>query len=80
MILKMPKLAKSSLEQSQTVNSDFLLSVSSRLARLSTFDDILAELLVIITDQTQGDRSTIFLNDPESQELYSRKAEGKLKH
>jgi adenylate cyclase len=35
---------------------------------------------VIITDQTQGDRSTIFLNDPESQELYSRKAEGKLKH
>ena len=80
MILKMPKLAKSSLEQSQTVNSDFLLSVSSRLARLSTFDDILAELLVIITDQTQGDRSTIFLNDSESQELYSRKAEGKLKH
>ncbi len=80
MTLKMPKLAKPAIEQSQTINSDFLLAISSRLARLSSFDDILAELLVIITDQTQGDRSTIFLNDPESQELYSRKAEGKLKH
>ncbi|NDE11877.1 MAG: GAF domain-containing protein, partial [Chitinophagia bacterium] len=80
MILKMPKLAKPTIEQPQTVNSDFLLSISSRLARLSSFDEILAELLVIVTDQTQGDRSTIFLNDPESQELYSRKAEGKLKH
>ena len=77
MILKMPKLAKPAIEQPQTVNSDFLLAISSRLARLSSFDDILAELLVIITEQTQGDRSTIFLNDPESQELYSRKAEVK---
>ncbi len=60
--------------------SDLLLDVSTRLARLDTLDDVFTELLLVISEVVMADRSTIFLNDAKSNELYSRIAQGNLKH
>jgi adenylate cyclase len=60
--------------------SDLLLVTSSRLARLDNLDEVFAELLEVISEVVNADRSTVFLNDSKSNELYSRIAQGNLKH
>src|SRR5690606_12265506 len=44
-----------------------------------TLDDILAALLDITVSETNGERGTIFLFDPQTEELYSRVAQGDFK-
>ena len=60
--------------------SDLLLDTSSRLSRLDTLDEVFNELLAIISDVLMADRSTLFLNDSKTNELYSRIAQGNLSH
>lgn len=60
--------------------SNLLLDVTTRLARLDTLDEVFSELLIVISEVVNADRSTVFLNDSKTNELYSRIAQGNLKH
>ncbi len=55
-----------------------LLDISRKVSTLETLDEILAELIEITTTELNADRGTIFLNDQETGELYSRVAQGNL--
>jgi len=55
-----------------------LLDISRKVSTLETLDEILAELIEITTTELDADRGTIFLNDQETGELYSRVAQGNL--
>ena len=53
-----------------------LLDISRTIAVFETLDEILTTLVEITTRELKADRGTIFLNDPETGELYSRVAQG----
>jgi adenylate cyclase len=55
-----------------------LLEVSRRCALATRLDDILVTLLEMTSRELDCDRGTLFLNDPETGELYSRVAQGDL--
>ena len=56
--------------------SDLLLQVNNDLAVTNTLDEALETLVNITTSIIKCERGTIFLNDPKSDELYSRVAQG----
>jgi len=55
---------------------EVLLNVSRRVAAVDSLDEILKTLVEITTDELDADRGTLFLNDPLTDELYSRVAQG----
>jgi adenylate cyclase len=60
-------------------HAEMLLDVHTRLAAMETLDDALEELITITSRETGSDRVTLFLNDEETGELYSRVALGKIR-
>jgi len=58
---------------------ELLLEVSRRMAAYDTLDDVLHTLVEMTTDTLGAERGTLFLNDPETNELYSRVAQGNIK-
>jgi adenylate cyclase len=56
--------------------AEMLLNVSKTLAAFDTLDEMLSALVDMVTREVQGERGTIFLNDEETGELYSRIAHG----
>ena len=56
--------------------ADLLLQVNNDIAITNTLDEALETLVYITTSIIQCERGTIFLNDPKSEELYSRVAQG----
>ncbi|MDA9064201.1 GAF domain-containing protein [Pseudomonadales bacterium] len=63
----------------QLRRAEFLLDVSRKVSGLTSLDDILAELVEISTREIGAERGTLFLNDPQTGELYSRIAQGIFK-
>jgi adenylate cyclase len=59
-------------------SAELLLNISTALAAFETLDEMLATLVDITTREINADRGTIFLNDPETHELYSRVAQGNI--
>ena len=55
-----------------------LLEVANAVALEESLDGQLARLIELITVATQADRGTLFVNDPDTQELYSRQSVGGL--
>jgi adenylate cyclase len=55
---------------------ELLLDVSRRMAAFDTLDDILNALVEITTEQLGAERGSLFLNDAETGELFSRVAQG----
>lgn len=55
-----------------------LLDMSREVASLETLDEILVEMMKTTTAELGADRGTIFLNDQETGELYSRIAQGNI--
>lgn len=55
-----------------------LLDMSRKVASLETLDEILVEMMKTTTAELGADRGTIFLNDQETGELYSRIAQGNI--
>ncbi len=53
-----------------------LLNVSHRVAALESLEEILRTLVEMTTEELGADRGTLFLNDPLTEELYSRVAQG----
>jgi adenylate cyclase len=56
-----------------------LLHVSETMAASDTLDDMLTVLVEIATREIHAERGTIFLNDSDTNELYSRVAQGHFK-
>ncbi|MFC1798688.1 GAF domain-containing protein [Thermodesulfobacteriota bacterium] len=59
--------------------AQLLLNISKELAAYGMLDEMLNALVDITTREVGADRSTIFLNDRETKELYSRVAQGTFK-
>ncbi len=58
--------------------SELLLGVSRQVAGFETLSEVLNEVVQITTEETNSERATLFLNDPDTGELYSRVALGDL--
>ena len=58
---------------------EMLLDVSHRVSAIETLDEVLEVLVSITTEETGADRGSLFLNDPATNELYSRVAQGNYK-
>eukprot|EP01032_Pedospumella_encystans_P001070 gene1070-1242_t len=62
--------------QSRLRMAELLLEVSRRMVAYDTLDEILTALVEVTTEELEGERGTLFLNDPETNELFSRVAQG----
>ncbi|MEY2547221.1 MAG: adenylate cyclase [Verrucomicrobiota bacterium] len=59
--------------------SELLLDVTERVSSIDTLDDLLKVLVELVSAETDAERATLFLNDADTNELYSRVALGSLK-
>ena len=55
-----------------------LLEVANKVSDTLSLDTLLARMMEITSEATNADRSTLFLNDAETGELFSRVAQGEL--
>ncbi|MGE5525966.1 MAG: GAF domain-containing protein [Rhodospirillaceae bacterium] len=60
--------------------TELLLEVNRRMAAYDSLDDVLAALVEMTTAELGTERGSLFLNDPETNELYSRVAQGNFRH
>jgi len=67
---------KSSREKAHLPHSEMLLSVSHRLAAMDSLDEMLEALVETTTFELGAERGSLFLNDPDTGELYSIVAQG----
>ena len=74
----MPK-SKSPVDSLSLAEAKILLQVARKVADGQTLDEQLETLVALVTEATGSDRGTLFVNDPASQELYSRVMVGGLK-
>src|SRR5665811_2625110 len=58
---------------------ELLLEVSRRMAAYDSLDDVLRTLVEMTTAELNAERGTLFLNDYETNELYSRVAQGSFR-
>ena len=78
----MPNTQTRSVGQSLAKRENFnelLLKITNDMAASKTLDDALETLVGITSSTIGGERGTIFLNDENSQELYSRVAQGNFR-
>jgi len=52
--------------------AETLVHIYRRLAAIETLDDVLAELVAIVSEETDAEHASLFLNDARTGELYSR--------
>ena len=57
-------------------HAEILLNVSKKVAAIETLDEILETLIEMTSWEIGCERGTLFLNDPQTGELYSRVAQG----
>jgi len=63
-------------ERHRLERAETLLDLSRHMAGIETLDEVLSELVDIVTRETSAERSSLFLNDGETGELYTRVAQG----
>ena len=66
-------------EQARLHQAEMLLDVSRKVAAIETLHEVLETLVVITTRELGAERGTLFLNDVQTSELYSRVAQGNFK-
>ncbi len=62
--------------QKRLKQAEMLLAVSRRVAAMETLDEILTTLVEMTTWELAAERGSLFLNDAQTGELYSRVAQG----
>ncbi len=62
--------------QKQIHQMELLLGISRQVAAIETLDELLAAIVEISARETGSERGTLFLNDDQTGELYSRIAQG----
>ena len=60
--------------------AELLLEISRKMSAIDSLDSVLNVLVEMTTAELGAERGTLFLNDPESGELYSRVAMGSFQH
>jgi adenylate cyclase len=58
---------------------ELLLEVSRRMAGFDSLDDVLHGLVEMTTNEVGAERGSLFLNDPATNELFSRVAQGNMR-
>ncbi len=58
--------------------TELLLEINKKIAGLKNLSEILWTIIDFVTENVGGDRGSLFLNDSETNELYSRVAQGEL--
>ena len=66
----------SQAERKRLVRAEMLLDLSHQMAGIETLDGVLRELVNIVSEHTNAERSSLFLNDTETGELYTRVVQG----
>src|SRR5258708_30136472 len=66
----------SSDERKQLQEMELLLRIARQVAGIDTLDELLTAIVEISAKETGADRGTLFLNDEQTGELYSRIAQG----
>ncbi len=56
--------------------AEVLLGISQKVAGVDTLDEVLEALVQVTAQELQAERGSLFLNDPQTGELYSRVAQG----
>ena len=59
-------------------HAELMLEVTRRMASYGTLDEVLAALVEMTTTELNAERGSLFLNDPDTNELYSRVAQGNI--
>ena len=73
---KTPAKGRMGSDEKRMVQAEMLLDVSRKVAAIESLDEVLAVLMEMSTWELGAERSSLFLNDPQSGELYSRFAQG----
>ena len=63
--------------KSELKKTELLLEINKKIAGLKNLSEILWTIIDFVTENIDGDRGS-FLNDEETNELYSRVAQGEL--
>ena len=71
-----PATSRASNLKNRLYRAELLLEVSRSCAALETLTEVLENILAITAKETSAERATLFLNDPETGELYSRVTHG----
>lgn len=59
-------------------HAELMLEVTRRMAGYGTLDEVLNALVDMTTTELNAERGSLFLNDPDTNELYSRVAQGNI--
>lgn len=74
-----PRKSPQMTETERLRQAEMLLDLSKRVAAIESLDEILEILVEMTTWEIGAERGSLFLNDPLSDELYSRVAQGNFK-
>ncbi|MDD5300989.1 MAG: GAF domain-containing protein [Gallionella sp.] len=76
---KAKPLADNGAQQRRRLRTaELLLDISHKMAEFDTLDEVLNALVEMTTAQLKAARGSLFLNDPATNELYSRVAQGNI--
>ena len=64
--------------KSELTKTQLLLEINRKIAGIKNLSEILWTIIDFVTENVNGDRGSLFLNDDETNELYSRVAQGEL--
>ena len=64
--------------KSELTKTQLLLEINKKIAGIKNLSEILWTIIDFVTENVNGDRGSLFLNDEETNELYSRIAQGEL--
>ena len=56
--------------------AELLLAISRRMSTMNTLDEVLHTLVELTSAELNAERGSLFLNDPDTSQLYSRVAQG----
>jgi adenylate cyclase len=72
------KTTSASDERRRLRHAELMLEVTRRMAAFDTLDGVLHALVEMTTAELNAERGSLFLNDPDTNELYSRVAQGNI--
>lgn len=69
-------LSASNAQKRRLRETELLLEISRKMSAIDSLDTVLNVLVEMTTAELDAERGSLFLNDPETKELYSRVAQG----
>ncbi len=72
------KIENLNFYKTELKKTELLLEINKKIAGLKNLSEILWTIIDFVTENVGGDRGSLFLNDSETNELYSRVAQGEL--